>query len=64
MKLIHLRHSKPLALMLATSVLYYAEADFGDAATNGKPTLPTAAWVQYPLDNFATVAEAFKFMTA
>ena len=43
---------------LVGNVLYLAEADYGDASVTGKPTLSIAGWVQYILDNFATVAEA------
>ncbi len=43
---------------LVGNVLYLAEADYGDAAKTGKPTLSIGAWVQYILDNYATVAEA------
>ena len=42
---------------LVGNVLYLAEADYGDPES-GKPTLSIGAWVQYILDNFATVAEA------
>ena len=43
---------------LVGNVLYLAEADYGDAAKTGKPTLSIGAWVQYILDLYATVAEA------
>ncbi|MEA3452330.1 MAG: linear amide C-N hydrolase [Bacteroidota bacterium] len=42
---------------LAGNALYLAEADYGDAAKTGKPTLKVGAWLQYYLDNFATVKE-------
>jgi len=38
------------------NMLYLAESDYGNL--NGKPGLSITAWVQYALDNFATVAEA------
>mgnify|MGYP001819829660 CR=1 FL=1 len=47
---------------LVANVLYLAEADFGDAAETGKPTLSIGAWNQYFLDNYATVAEAVAAM--
>lgn len=43
---------------LVGNVLYLAEADYGDAAKTGKPTMSIGAWLQYILDNYATVAEA------
>ena len=47
---------------LVGNVLYLAEADYGDAAKTNKPTLSIGAWVQYFLDNFATVAESVEAM--
>ncbi len=47
---------------LVANVLYLSEADFGDAAETGKPTLSVGAWNQYFLDNYATVAEAVAAM--
>ncbi len=41
---------------LVANVLYLVESDYGKA--DGKPTLSIAAWAQYVLDSFATVAEA------
>ena len=41
---------------LVTNLLYLSVSDYG--APDGKPTLNIAAWAQYVLDNFATVAEA------
>jgi choloylglycine hydrolase len=41
---------------LVGNLLYLAESDYGQA--NGKPILPISMWVQYVLDNFASVAEA------
>ena len=43
---------------LAGNVLYLAESDYGDYKTSGKPLLSVGAWLQYVLDNYATVAEA------
>lgn len=43
---------------LAGNVLYLAESDYGDAQTSGKPLISVGAWLQYVLDNYATVAEA------
>jgi choloylglycine hydrolase len=40
---------------LVANVLYLVESDYGKP--NGRPTLSIAAWAQYVLDNFATVAE-------
>ncbi|MFM8458937.1 MAG: linear amide C-N hydrolase [Chthoniobacterales bacterium] len=41
---------------LVANVLYLSDADYG--SPEGKPTLNIAAWAQYVLDNYATVAEA------
>lgn len=41
---------------LVANVLYLSNADFG--SPEGKPTLNIAAWAQYVLDNYATVAES------
>ena len=43
---------------LAINVLYLAEAEYGDAAKSGKPTLSIGAWAQYFLDSCSTVKEA------
>lgn len=43
---------------LAGNLLYLAEADYGDASTSAKPKMSIGAWLQYALDNFATVDEA------
>jgi choloylglycine hydrolase len=43
---------------LAGNVLYLAESDYGDYKTTGKPLLSIGAYLQYVLDNYATVAEA------
>ncbi len=42
---------------LVANLLYLAESDYG-APDGGKPLLSIAAWAQYALDNFASVAEA------
>jgi len=47
---------------MVANVLYLAESDYGDAAKTGKPTLSIGAWVQYFLDNYATVKEAVQAM--
>lgn len=47
---------------LVGNLLYLAETDYGDAATRGKPTISVGAWLQYFLDNYATVAEAVQVM--
>jgi choloylglycine hydrolase len=41
---------------------YLTEADFGDPAETGKPTISIGAWLQYFLDNFASVEEAVAAM--
>ncbi len=43
---------------LAGNVLYLGNSDYGDYKTSGKPLLSVGAWLQYALDNYATVAEA------
>jgi penicillin V acylase-like amidase (Ntn superfamily) len=42
---------------LVANVLYLVESDYGKPVGK-QPTLSIAAWAQYVLDNFATVAEA------
>jgi choloylglycine hydrolase len=42
---------------LVANVLYLVESDYGKP-DGSKPTLSIAAWAQYVLDNYATVAEA------
>ena len=42
---------------LAANMLYLADSDYGQPAA-GQPLLTIAAWPQYVLDNYATVAEA------
>jgi choloylglycine hydrolase len=48
---------------LVGNILYLAEADYG-APAEGRPRLSIAAWVQYVLDNYATVAEAVESLEA
>jgi choloylglycine hydrolase len=43
---------------LVGNILYLAEADYGEPAKTGKPTISVGAWLQYILDSYATVAEA------
>ncbi len=43
---------------LAGNVLYLVESDYGDAKASGKPLISVGAWMQYVLDNYATVQEA------
>ena len=43
-------------------MLYLAEADYGDPAKTGKPTISIGAWGQYILDNYATVKETVAAM--
>ncbi len=48
---------------LVANMLYLAESEFAPAAAgDDRPTLSVAAWVQYLLDNFATVEEAVEAM--
>jgi len=42
---------------LAANLLYLAEAEY-DTTASDRPPLTVASWLQYVLDNFATVAEA------
>lgn len=42
---------------LAAHLLWLTEADYGDVDT-GRPALSLSVWLQYILDNFASVAEA------
>lgn len=49
---------------LAANMLYLAEADYGTEAKKDKPSLSVGAWMQYALDNFATVDEAVKALSA
>ena len=44
---------------LVANLLYLPESKYPEArAGDDRPTLPNSAWVQYVLDNYATVAEA------
>lgn len=43
---------------LVANALYLTEADYGEARRADKPGLSVGAWLQYILDNFATVEEA------
>ena len=43
---------------LVGNMQYLSEADYGDPAKTGKPTISIGAWLQYFLDNYATVEEA------
>lgn len=43
---------------LATQLLWLAESQYPQFGKNSRPGLSIAAWAQYVLDNFATVAEA------
>ncbi|WP_395684988.1 linear amide C-N hydrolase [Aestuariivirga sp.] len=43
---------------LVGNVLYLVESDYGDAKASGRPLLSVGGWLQYVLDNYATVAEA------
>ncbi|WP_244607170.1 linear amide C-N hydrolase [Bosea sp. CS1GBMeth4] len=49
---------------LVGNMLYLAEANYGTEAKVGKATLSIGAWLQYALDNYATVAEAVKGLQA
>jgi choloylglycine hydrolase len=49
---------------LVGNMLYLAEADYGAEANSGKPGLSVGAWLQYALDNYATVAEAVRGLQA
>nr|WP_246505130.1 linear amide C-N hydrolase [Microvirga antarctica] len=48
---------------LVANILYLAEADYGAPAKDG-PFLSIAAWAQYVLDSYATVAEAVEGLAA
>lgn len=43
---------------LAGNLLYLTNSDYGDYRFSKKPLLSIGAWLQYVLDNYATVAEA------
>jgi len=47
---------------LVGNMLYLVESEYGDPAKSSKPTISVGAWVQYVLDNFATVKEAVEAM--
>ena len=47
---------------LVGNVLYLTESDYGDAKTSGKKVISIGAWLQYFLDNYATVDEAVSDM--
>jgi len=49
---------------LAANLLYLAETDYGPAPADGKPRISFAAWTQYVLSNYATVAEVVKAFQA
>jgi len=49
---------------LVGNLLYLAESDYGTEAKKDKPSLSIAAWMQYVLDNYATVDEAVKGLSA
>lgn len=48
---------------LVANVLYLVESDYGKA-DGKKPRISIAAWAQYVLDNYATVAEAVEALRA
>ncbi len=48
---------------LVASLLYLAESDYGKP-DGGRPLLSIAAWPQYVLDNYATVAEGVKALSS
>jgi len=48
---------------LAGNLLYLAESEYG-GRVQGRPLLSIAAWLQYALDNYATVAEAVDALAA
>ena len=50
-----MQHNPPKGLV--ASLLYLAESDYGEPDEN-RPYLSIAAWPQFVLDNYATVAEA------
>lgn len=47
---------------LVGNVLYLAESDYGDSGKTGKSTMSIGAWLQYFLDNYASVKEAVAAM--
>ena len=40
------------------------QADYGEAERSGRPVLTVAAWLQYAMDSFASVAEAVEGLRA
>lgn len=48
---------------LGANMLYLAESDYGDYKTAGKPLMSIGAWLQYVLDNYATVNEAVEALS-
>ena len=49
---------------LAANLLYLAETDFGPAPAGNKPRVSFAAWTQYVLSSFGSVAEVVKAFEA
>jgi choloylglycine hydrolase len=49
---------------LAGNLLYLAESQYGNAADSKSPLLSISLWLQYVLDNFATVDEAVSALKA
>jgi len=47
---------------LVGNMQYLTESNYGDPAKTGKPTISIGAWLQYFLDNYATVGEAVAAM--
>lgn len=47
---------------LVGNLLYLADSDYGDPAKTSKPTISIGAWLQYFLDNYATVKVAVEAM--
>lgn len=47
---------------LVGNALYLAETEYGDASQTGRPTLKVGGWLQFFLDNYATVKEAVDAM--
>jgi choloylglycine hydrolase len=45
---------------LVANLLYLSESEYGDNQSGEKPILTIAAWAQYVLDNFGSVAETVK----
>lgn len=49
---------------LVANLLYLSESEYGDNQSGEKPILTIAAWAQYVLDNFGSVAETVKGLQA